>query len=61
MKYNNKTIKKIQQDCNLCRGNFLVWLTTLNFDREQEENVKKHLYNHCPNCKLFDKLKNKEV
>jgi len=59
MKYNRKTIKKIEKDCNLCQNSFTVWLSTLNFDREREENIKEHLYNHCPSCKVVEGLKNK--
>lgn len=57
MKYNRKTIKNIESECNLCRGSFLVWLNTLNFDREKEEGIRNHLYNHCPSCRVSDKLK----
>ncbi len=37
----------------------MVWLSTLNFGKEKEENIKKHIYNHCPPCKIFDKIKKK--
>lgn len=58
MKYNKQTISKIERNCNLCRGNFLVWLTTFNFDQEKERNIKEHIYNYCPACKIVDKSKN---
>lgn len=57
MKFNPKNTKKIERDCNLCRSNFAVWLTTLNFDREKEENIKQHIHNHCPSCRFLRKLK----
>lgn len=55
MKYNKETKKEIQKTCNLCKGNFFAWLTTLNYERDKEENVRRHMYNYCPACKVFDK------
>lgn len=57
MKYNQKTIQKIEKDCNLCKANFMVWLMTLNFDEEKEENIKEHLYNYCPSCRVLEGIK----
>ncbi len=57
MNYNKKTIGRIMQDCNACRNNFTVWLATLNFGKDKEENIRHHFYNHCPSCKALNKLK----
>jgi hypothetical protein len=57
MKYNKSSIKKIEKECTLCRDSFVVWLTTLNFDRDKEENIKKSIYNHCPSCRVLEKSK----
>jgi len=59
MKYNKKSIERINNDCNTCRNNFMVWLSILNFGREKEDNIRKHIYNHCPPCKIFDKINKK--
>ncbi|MFH1656511.1 MAG: hypothetical protein ABH956_01920 [Candidatus Nealsonbacteria bacterium] len=57
MHYNKGTIKKIKNDCNLCKSNFLVWLSTLNFEKEKEDGIRRHLNNHCPSCRLCEKRK----
>ena len=59
MKYNFKTIRKIKENCNNCKNTFSVWLSAMNFEQEKEEGIKNHLYNHCPSCKVLNKIKNK--
>lgn len=55
MKYNEDTKKEIIKQCNVCRGNIMAWLTSVNFDQEKECGVKSHLYNYCPACRVFEK------
>lgn len=55
MNYNRNTKKEIEKACNLCKGNFFAWLTTLNYEKEKEENVKNHMHNYCPACRVFEK------
>ena len=57
MKYNKETIQKIKKDCNVCRGSFYAWMNVLNYNKDKENNIKNHFYNHCPPCKIADKVK----
>ncbi|MDD2731949.1 MAG: hypothetical protein PHI53_02005 [Candidatus Pacebacteria bacterium] len=61
-KYDRKKhIKEAEKECDTCRNSFIVWLSSLNFEPEKEEEIKAHFLNHCPKCRLVDKVKGVEM
>jgi len=51
--------KKISFECLQCKAKFDIWLSTINFDSETEENIKKNFFQHCPVCKALECGKDK--
>ncbi len=57
---NEDEYKKIELECAICKTRFDVWISNKDFSAEAEEMIRKHFYDHCPVCKVFEEMKKKK-
>ncbi len=50
-----KKDRQLQEDCQICKVNFEVWLSSLNYSPEREEKMKERIAMRCPACKYIKK------
>lgn len=59
MKKIKKTYKSIAKECNICVNGLNAWLSSLNYDSNKEEAIKKNIYKYCPICIVSENTKHK--
>jgi len=57
---NQENYKKLEIECMLCKTKFDIWISTINYDPEVEEHLRKNFYQYCPVCKTLEELKKKK-
>ncbi len=55
----NKKHKLVRKECISCKNNLFAWLSSMNYDNDKEEAIKKNIYNYCPICIVAEEVKHK--
>ena len=48
-----KTKENKNKECRLCKADFEVWASTMDFDSEKEERMRKGLSHFCTVCRCL--------
>ena len=49
--------KKIETECSVCKTKFDIWLETVNYTEEMEQNIRENVFRYCPVCRAMEKCK----